>query len=57
MGQKTDSGGHSLFFGQVRADERDGKIVKAIEYSAFEAMVKTEADKIYQSLLGNIFFH
>ena len=39
MVKDTDAGGHSLFLGQVRADEMDGRRVKAIEYSAYEAMV------------------
>ena len=40
MGEKSDSGGHSFFLGQVRADMIEGKIVKAIEYSAYEGMVR-----------------
>jgi molybdopterin synthase catalytic subunit len=51
MSEKTDMGGHTIFLGQVRADKRDGKIVKAIEYSAYEGMVETEADKIRKSVL------
>ncbi|MCX6325612.1 MAG: molybdenum cofactor biosynthesis protein MoaE [Bacteroidia bacterium] len=51
MGEKTDSGGHSVFLGQVRADEINGKKVKAIEYSAYGAMVKVEADKIKETIL------
>ncbi len=35
---QTAIGGHSIFLGQVRADELDGKIVTAIEYTAYEAM-------------------
>lgn len=31
-------GGHSIFLGQVRADSIEGKIVTAIEYTAFEEM-------------------
>ena len=50
MGQKTDSGGHSVFLGQVRADEINGKKVKAIEYSAYEGMVNAEAEKIKKSI-------
>jgi molybdopterin synthase catalytic subunit len=46
LNEKTDTGGHSVFLGQVRADRKDGKIVKAIEYSAYEGMVNKEADKI-----------
>ncbi|MCF8462041.1 MAG: molybdenum cofactor biosynthesis protein MoaE [Flavobacteriales bacterium] len=35
---KTNIGGHDIFLGQVRADEIDGKTVKAIDYSAYEDM-------------------
>jgi molybdopterin synthase catalytic subunit len=51
MGEKSDSGGHSFFLGQVRADIIEGKIVRAIEYSAYESMVGDEADKIIRSVL------
>jgi molybdopterin synthase catalytic subunit len=51
MGMMMDSGGHSVFIGQVRADEINGKKVKAIEYSAYEGMVKIEADKIKEAIL------
>ncbi len=46
MGERTDSGGHSVFLGQVRADIINGKTVKAIEYSAYEGMVNSEAERI-----------
>lgn len=52
IGEKTDSGGHSVFFGQVRADEINGKKVKAIEYSAYKELVKIEGDKIIKSVLS-----
>lgn len=35
---KTQIGAHEIFLGQVRADEIDGKIVAAIDYSAYEEM-------------------
>ena len=35
---KTDIGAHSIFLGQVRADEIDGKPVVSIEYTAYEEM-------------------
>jgi molybdopterin synthase catalytic subunit len=38
--------------GQVRADEISGKTVKAIDYSAYEAMVKTQADEIIKEILS-----
>jgi molybdopterin synthase catalytic subunit len=49
---KTDSGGHSIFLGQVRADEINGKKVKAIEYSAYEELVCAEAEKIKNLILS-----
>jgi molybdopterin synthase catalytic subunit len=52
IGESTGSGGHSLFLGQVRADVLGGKIVRAIEYSAYESMVETEANKIIVSVLN-----
>lgn len=37
---KTTIGAHTIFLGQVRADEIDGKKVVAIEYSAYEEMAE-----------------
>lgn len=37
---KTNIGAHDIFLGQVRADEIEGKIVSAIEYSAYEEMAE-----------------
>lgn len=39
---KTNIGAHSIFLGQVRADEIDGKAVQAIDYSAYEEMAEKE---------------
>lgn len=52
MSTEKNSGAHSYFLGQVRADVIDGRTVKAIEYSAYESMVKTEADRIVTSVLS-----
>jgi molybdopterin synthase catalytic subunit len=52
MNRRTDTGGHSIFLGQVRADEINGKKVIAIEYSAYEGMVKTEVNKIKETILS-----
>jgi molybdopterin synthase catalytic subunit len=52
MSERTDIGGHSIFLGQIRADEINGKKVRAIEYSAYEAMVKLEADAIKDTILS-----
>lgn len=43
---KTNIGGHSIFLGQIRADESEGKTVTAIEYTAYKEMADKEADKI-----------
>jgi molybdopterin synthase catalytic subunit len=51
-GENSECGAHSLFLGRVRRDQIDGKIVKAIEYSAYEEMVIMEADKINKSILS-----
>ena len=46
MKDRSDTGGHSLFIGQVRADIVNEKSVTAIEYSAYESMVNDEAESI-----------
>jgi molybdopterin synthase catalytic subunit len=51
-GKNHECGAHSLFLGQVRRDQTEGKYVKAIEYSAYEEMVVMEADKINKSILS-----
>ncbi|HUQ65560.1 MAG TPA: molybdenum cofactor biosynthesis protein MoaE [Flavitalea sp.] len=35
---KLNIGGHSIFLGQVRADDIENKIVTAIEYTAYEEL-------------------
>lgn len=50
LGKISDSGGHSIFIGQVREDKINGKKVLAIEYSTYEGMVKVEAEKIIHSM-------
>lgn len=37
---KTTIGAHNIFLGQVRADEIEGKTVKAIDYTAYEEMAE-----------------
>ncbi len=48
---KTEIGAHALFLGQVRADEKNGKPVKAIDYSAYVPM----AEKILSEIREEIF--
>lgn len=43
---KTGIGAHQLFLGQVRADEIDGKIVNAIEYSAHTELAEIKMHEI-----------
>ncbi|MFC5285328.1 molybdenum cofactor biosynthesis protein MoaE [Pedobacter alpinus] len=46
---KTSIGAHNIFLGQVRADEIDGKIVTAIEYSAYEEMAEQSFHQIREA--------
>lgn len=48
---KLGIGGHSIFMGQVRKDEIDGKFVAAIDYSAYEEL----ALSIMHEIRGEIF--
>jgi molybdopterin synthase catalytic subunit len=64
LGSRKDTGGHSIFLGQVRDDAAGDMKVKAIEYSAYEEMVRVEAEKIreiilneYTDVLSIIMFH
>ncbi len=43
---KTNIGAHSIFLGQVRADEINDKRVYAIDYSAYEEM----AEKVFHTI-------
>jgi molybdopterin synthase catalytic subunit len=43
---KTDIGAHTIFLGQVRKDKSGNKVVKAIEYSAYEQMAEKEFQNI-----------
>jgi molybdopterin synthase catalytic subunit len=52
IGKQTNSGGHMIFLGQVRADRINGKEVRAIEYSAYESMVNVEAENIKKQILS-----
>lgn len=46
---KTNIGAHSIFLGQVRADEIEGEKVIAIEYTAYEEMVMEKMSIIRES--------
>lgn len=47
---KTNIGGHSIFLGQVRADEIEGKKVTAIEYTAYEEMALEKMSQIREEV-------
>ena len=46
---KTGIGAHNIFLGQVRADEIEGKLVQAIEYTAYEEMANSKFHEIRES--------
>lgn len=47
---KTNIGAHSIFLGQVRADEKEGSTVTAIEYTAYEEMALQKAFEIREAI-------
>src|SRR5688500_17507815 len=49
---KTDIGAHSIFLGQVRADEIGGNRVRAIEYSTYEDMALAKMQEIREQVFG-----
>jgi molybdopterin synthase catalytic subunit len=48
---KTTIGAHDIFLGQVREDSKNGKVVKAIDYSSYEEM----ADEVFHSIREEAF--
>ena len=46
---KTGIGAHNIFLGQVRADEINGKIVTAIDYTAYEEMANAKFHEIREA--------
>ncbi len=49
---KTNIGGHSIFLGQVRADEIGEKAVTAIEYTCYEDMANEVLHRIREDLFA-----
>ena len=47
---KTEIGAHSIFMGQVRADEKENSVVSAIEYTAYEEMALQKAFEIREDI-------
>lgn len=48
--EKTNIGAHSIFLGQVRADEKEGSTVRAIDYTAYEEMALEKAFEIREAI-------
>jgi len=46
---KTSIGAHNIFLGQVREDKINGKIVKAIDYSAYKEMAENKLDELREA--------
>jgi molybdopterin synthase catalytic subunit len=49
---KTNIGGHSIFLGQVRADDIEGKKVTAIEYTTYEEMALEKMHVIREEIFA-----
>ena len=47
---KTTIGGHSIFMGQIRRDEVNGKFVAAIDYTAYEELALSQMDAIREEI-------
>ncbi|WP_158799017.1 molybdenum cofactor biosynthesis protein MoaE [Pedobacter sp. L105] len=47
---KTAIGGHSIFMGQVRRDEIDGKFVAGIDYTAYEELALEKMHQIREDI-------
>ncbi|MEJ7693683.1 molybdenum cofactor biosynthesis protein MoaE [Daejeonella sp.] len=45
-------GGHSIFLGQVRADETESGVITAIEYTAFEDMAIEKMHQIREDIFS-----
>ena len=49
---KINIGAHDIFLGQVRGDIIDGKLVKAIEYTAYQEMAENELARIREDIIN-----
>lgn len=47
---KTEIGAHSIFLGQVRADDLNGKIVSAIDYTTHQDMALEKMHEIREAI-------
>ena len=50
--KKKQIGGHNIFLGQVRNDMIEGKMVEAIEYTAYTEMADMEIKQIREDVFG-----
>lgn len=48
---KTQIGGHSIFLGQVREDESEGKKVRAIEFTTYLPLALKKASEIREEII------
>ena len=49
---KTAIGAHSMFLGQVRADEQEGSKVRGIEYTTYEEMALEKMHEIREQIFN-----
>jgi len=49
---KKEIGAHSIFLGQVRADEINGKTVDSIEYTTYQEMALEKMDQIRKAIFS-----
>jgi len=49
---KTSIGAHNIFLGQVRADDIEGKVISAIDYTAYEDMANKKFHEIREATFG-----
>ncbi|RNL55775.1 molybdenum cofactor biosynthesis protein MoaE [Pedobacter jejuensis] len=49
---KKEIGGHSIFLGQVRADDIDGKVVSAIDYTAYQETALAQMHEIREAIFN-----
>jgi molybdopterin synthase catalytic subunit len=47
---ETAIGAHSIFLGQIRADEKEGKKISAIEYTAYNEMALEKMHEIREAI-------
>ena len=48
---KTEIGGHSLFLGQVRRDQKEGVYVRSIDFTTYRQMALAKAHEIREEII------